>query len=229
MFTESITYPASFVAGLLSFFSPCILPLIPGYFTFITGFSLDELTDKGNAHIRKRVIGSTLLYVAGFSTVFILLGASATYIGRFIFQYGNILRIAGGIFIILLGIHITGLIRFKQLDFEKRVNFSAKPLHFLGAFVVGMAFAAGWTPCIGPILGSILIVAGEQESVGQGALLLGIYSAGLALPFLILSVFINYVLKFLSNASRILKYINYITGVLLIMLGVLLITGKIIF
>ena len=226
MFTESISYPAALLAGLLSFFSPCILPLIPAYFTFITGLSLDELTGAKNGRIRLRVIGATLSYVLGFSVVFILMGASASMIGNAIFKYRDAIRIVGGLLIILLGVHMTGWIRFRPLEFEKRLDVKRKPLHFLGTFLVGMAFGAGWSPCIGPLLGSILIVAGNQDTVAEGIGLLSVYAAGLAIPFLLLSIFVNSLLTFIKKASWSIKYINMTAGVLLLVLGLLLVTDK---
>jgi len=226
MFTESISYSAALAAGLLSFFSPCILPLIPAYFTFITGMSLDELTGVQSRRIRLRVIGATLSYVLGFSLVFVLMGASASFIGKAVFTYRDTIRIVGGILIILLGIHMTGLIRFRPLEFERRLEVRSKPLHFLGTFFVGMAFGAGWSPCIGPLLGSILIVAGNQETVAEGIGLLSVYAAGLAIPFLLLSIFVNSILSFIKKASWSIKYINIIAGGLLLILGLLLVTDK---
>ncbi|MBW2621176.1 MAG: sulfite exporter TauE/SafE family protein [Deltaproteobacteria bacterium] len=226
MFTEAISYPAAFTAGLLSFLSPCVLPLIPAYFTFITGFSLEELTESRDSEIRKKVFLSTILFVSGFSLVFILMGASASYLGGLIYNYRELIRIIGGIFIIILGVHLTGIIRIRGLDFEKRINMEKKPLHFFGTFVVGMAFGAGWSPCIGPLLGSIIIIAGSQETVWQGIILLAIYSAGLAIPFIIMSVFINFLLIFIKKASRVLQYINTAAGILLIIVGLILVTNK---
>lgn len=226
MFTESISYPAALFAGLLSFFSPCILPLIPAYFTFITGLSLEELTGARTTRIRARIIRSTLSYVLGFSLVFILMGASASFIGGTIFKYRDWIRIIGGILIILLGIHMTGLIRFKTLDFERRLQVQKKPLHFMGTFFVGMAFGAGWSPCIGPLLGSILIVAGNQETVANGIGLLSVYAAGLAIPFLVLSVFVDRLLAFMKKASWSIRYINVTAGVMLVFLGLLLVTNN---
>lgn len=227
MFTETIPSSAAFLAGLFSFFSPCILPLIPAYFTFITGFSLEELTDDPDAAVKKRVLISTISYVLGFSFVFILMGASASYLGGFIYDYQNYIRIIGGLLIVILGIHLTGLFRIRGLEFEKRVNIKRKPLYFLGTFVVGMAFGAGWSPCIGPLLGSILIMAGSQETVWQGIILLGLYSAGMALPFIIISIFINFMLIFLKRVSKALKYINVAAGILLILAGLSLMANKI--
>lgn len=226
MFTESITYPAALFAGLLSFFSPCILPLIPAYFTFITGLSLDELTDAQTPGIRTQVIRATLSYVLGFSLVFVLMGASASFIGGAIFQYRNWIRIIGGILIIIFGIHMTGLIRLRLLEFERRLHLQKKPIHFLGTFFVGMAFGAGWSPCIGPLLGSILIVAGNQETVADGIGLLSVYAAGLAIPFLVLAVFVNSLLGLIKKASWSIRYINMTAGVLLLILGLLLVTDK---
>jgi cytochrome c-type biogenesis protein len=226
MFTESISYPAALLAGVLSFFSPCILPLIPAYFTFITGLSLDELTQARNAATRLRVIISTLSYVLGFSLVFILMGASASLLGSTVFEYRDWIRIIGGVVIIVLGIHMTGVIRLRALEFEHRLQIQKKPLHMLGTFLVGMAFGAGWSPCIGPLLGSILIVAGNQATVANGIGLLAVYAAGLAIPFLILSIFIDSLLGFIKKASWSIKYINVTAGVLLVIMGLLLVTNR---
>ena len=226
MFTQTVSFPAAFVAGILSFFSPCVLPLIPAYFTFITGFSIEELTEKYNSEIRKKVFLSTFLFVLGFSLVFILMGASASYLGGLMYTYKKLIRIIGGILIIILGIHLTGLIRIPGLDFEKRITLEKKPLHFLGTLIIGMAFGAGWSPCIGPLLGSILIIAGSQETVWQGVILLGIYSAGLAIPFIIISIFINFLLTFIQKASKVLKYVNVVAGVVLIVVGLILVSNK---
>ena len=226
MLSETMSFPAAFLAGLLSFFSPCILPLIPAYFTFITGFSLEQLTEDYNSKIRKKVFLSTVLFVLGFSFVFILLGASASYFGGLIYEYRGYIRIIGGILIVLLGVHLTGVIRIRSLDSEKRIHMEKKPLHFLGTFIVGMAFAAGWSPCIGPLLGSILIIAGSQDTVSQGIVLLSVYSAGLAIPFVIMSIFINFLLIFIKKASRAIKYVNAVAGVLLIVVGLFLATNK---
>jgi cytochrome c-type biogenesis protein len=226
MFTQTVSFPAAFVAGLLSFFSPCVLPLIPAYFTFITGFSIEELTDEYNSEIRKKVFFSTSMFVLGFSLVFILMGASASYLGGMMYTYKKFIRIIGGTLIIILGIHLTGLIRIPGLDFEKRITLEKKPLHFLGTLIIGMAFGAGWSPCIGPLLGSILIIAGNQETVRQGVILLGIYSAGLAIPFIMISFFINFLLIIIKKASKVLRYVNVVAGVVLIVVGLILASNK---
>ena len=226
MFTQSISYSAAFLAGLLSFLSPCVLPLIPAYFTFITGFSLEELFRKDSPAIRKKVFFSTLSFVSGFSVVFVFMGAAASGLGSLIAEYKDYIRIVGGIIIVLLGIHMTGWVRFKRLDVEKRIHIQKKPIHLMGTFIVGMAFAVGWSPCIGPLLGSILIIAGSKETIWQGVGLLSAYAAGLALPFIMISFFVNFLLEFLRRVSRTMKYINLAAGILLIAVGIFLLTDS---
>lgn len=225
VFTETITYPAALFAGLLSFFSPCVLPLIPAYFSFITGLSLDELT-QNKKETRKKVILSTLFYVAGFSFIFILFGASASFIGGLASQYSWVVRYLGGGIILVFGLHLIGIINIKGFNFEKRFHVKEKPLHLMGTFVIGMAFGAGWSPCIGPLLGTILIVAGNQDTVFEGVCLLAVYSAGLAIPFLIISIFINSIMNFMKRAKKLVGVINKISGILLIVIGLLLIFDK---
>jgi len=150
MFADPVSYSAAFVAGLLSFFSPCVLPLIPAYFTFISGSSLEELTTAHNAAIRRRVIGATLAFILGFSAIFILLGASASYLGGLAHDYRDFLRISGGLLIIVFGLYLLGLLRIPFLDYEHKIRLENKPVGFFGAILVGMAFGAGWSPCAGP-------------------------------------------------------------------------------
>ena len=225
MFTETITFPAAFIAGLLSFLSPCVLPLIPAYFSFITGLSVDEMT-ADNRQIRQKVILSTLAYVAGFSFIFILFGASASFLGGLASQYSWVIRYLGGGIILIFGLHLLGVINIKGFQFEKRFHVKEKPFHLLGTFVIGMAFGAGWSPCIGPLLGSILVVAGSQDTVAKGIWLLAVYSAGLALPFILISIFINSMLTFMKKAKRVMGIINKVSGLLLIGIGLLLIFDK---
>lgn len=226
MLTESVSYPAAFAAGLLSFFSPCILPLVPAYFTFITGYSLDDLTGADGRRRRGAVMRATLAYVLGFSLVFVLMGASASLLGALVFDYRDAIRIAGGVVILLFGVHLTGLFRFRWLEFERRVHVDRKPVHLFGTFLVGMAFGAGWSPCIGPLLGSILIVAGSQDSVGQGVALLSLYAAGLAIPFLVLSAFAHLLVVFVRRAAKAVRALNLAAGLLLIAMGLLLLTDR---
>ena len=222
MFTQSISYSAAFLAGLLSFMMPCVFPLIPAYFTFISGYSLDELTKDSSGPVRKKVFLSTLAFVSGFSVLFIALGALAASFGGLFDQHKDIIRIIGGIIIIILGIHLTGIFRIRFLEVDKHVHIQKKPLHFFGTFIVGMAFGAGWSSCTGPMLGSIIAMATTQETVWQGMALLSLYTFGLALPFLVISVFINYLLVFMRRIGRAAKYINPIAGVLLIFVGIFL-------
>ncbi len=223
---EEITYPTAVAAGLLSFFSPCVLPLVPSYFTFIAGVSLDDLIQTPSAALRRKIIIATSAFVLGFSLVFILMGASAAYLSGLLHSATPYLRIVGGIFIIILGLHLLGVIRIHALDMEKRFHLKQKPMHFLGTVVIGMAFGAGWSPCIGPLLGSILILAGSQDTVTQGIWLLSLYSAGLALPFVLLSLCINLLIGFVRRTSKALRYINIGAGILLVITGLLLITDK---
>lgn len=225
MFTETVTFPAAFLAGLLSFFSPCILPLIPAYFSFITGLTLDELTaDTGQ--VRRKVILSTLAYVTGFSVIFILFGASASFLGGMASQYAWVVRYLGGGIVIVFGLHLLGVINIRALQFEKKLQLRKKPMHLFGTFLIGMAFGAGWSPCIGPMLGSILIVAGSKDTVMDGVALLAVYSAGLAIPFIMISMFINSMLSFMRRTMRLMMVINKLAGILLIAIGLLLVFDK---
>ena len=226
MFIQTVSYPAAFIAGLLSFLSPCVLPLIPAYFTFITGFSLEELTQGRNTAIRKNVFLSTFFFVLGFSLVFIAMGASASYLGSLMVTYKSWIRIIGGILIILFGIHLTGIIRIRGFDYEKRISIEKKPVHFFGTLIIGMAFGAGWSPCVGPLLGSILIIAGSQGTVWKGVVLLGVYSAGLAIPFIFISICIHCILLFIGKLSKVLKYVNIVSGIILIIVGLILVSNK---
>ncbi len=226
MFLDNVTYTAAFVAGLLSFFSPCILPLLPGYFTFLAGTSLDHLIKGDLPGVRRRLLFSTLAFVTGFSLVFILLGASASFLGNLVDQYKTVLRVGGGILVAVFGLHVSGILRIPFLDVEKKVHVAHRPVHALGMVLIGMAFGAGWSPCIGPLLGSILAVAASRDTVGQGVLLLCAYSAGMAIPFLVMSLFTHSLLGFLKSASRFMRWINYVAGGLLIIMGILLIWGR---
>ncbi len=225
MFAD-VTFSIAFLYGLLSFFSPCVLPLIPSYFCFITGMSLEELSKASRMAVRRKIILSTLAFVLGFSLVFIALGLSASLLGGLLGTYRHWIRIVGGALIIVLGLHMTGLMPIALLHHERRWQPSQKPIHFLGTFFIGMAFGAGWTPCIGPILASLLVMAQDQEAMGQAGWLLGVYAAGLALPFIVLSVAINFLLLFVRHASRVPRYINPVAGTLLIITGLLLMTDK---
>jgi cytochrome c-type biogenesis protein len=223
---EEVEFSAALIAGLLSFFSPCILPLVPSYFCFITGVSMEDLRQPASAAVRRKIIWSTLAFVLGFSLVFILLGASAAYFSTLLQGAKVYIRVIGGLFVMVLGLHLLGVLRISALDVEKRIHLDRKPVHFLGAFVIGMAFGAGWSPCIGPLLGSILILASNQDTVGDGIWLLSLYSVGMALPFMILSVAIHFLIGFIRRAGKVIGWINMGAGVLLIATGLLLITDN---
>lgn len=214
-------------AGALSFFSPCILPLIPAYISFVTGLSLDELREPDGTvsqNLRK-VFWQTVLFVAGFSLVFVALGASITYLGNFLFANRGLIKIVGGSIIILLGLHIAGVFNIKYLQFEKKFHLKSRPAHLLGPFVVGVVFAVGWTPCIGPILAGILTLAATRDTLSQGILLLSFYSLGLAIPFLLTSIFIGWFLGFFSKIKRHLRLISIVSGGLLIGVGIWVLIG----
>lgn len=225
--TGNVTLLAAFAAGFLSFISPCVLPLIPGYISFVSGVSLDEIRgEQATTASRMQVFGTSLAFVIGFSIVFVALGASATEIGKFLFARLPILSKIAGVVLVIFGLHTMGVFRLAVLDTEKRVHSQRKPAGPLGAILVGVAFAFGWTPCIGPILGGILAIAGSRNSVGEGVLLLAVYSLGLGIPFLITSLAIN---QFFSAAKRIRAYYHAIemtSGALLIAIGALILTGQ---
>jgi cytochrome c-type biogenesis protein len=211
----------AFAAGLLSFLSPCVLPLVPSYVGFLTGMTLPELSD------RRRVAAlHALLFVAGFSLIFILLGASATALGSALKYYQHWIARIGGVLIILFGLVCLGVFRVGLLQQDRRVQFQRKPVGYLGSALVGMAFGAGWTPCIGPVLGGILSLAATSESVSRGMLLLGVYSAGLAVPFLIAAVAVESFLDWFQRFRRFLPWVMRVSGALLILVGVLMATGQ---
>ncbi len=225
--TPNVTLLAAFAAGFLSFVSPCVLPLIPGYISFVSGISVDEMRgDTAPATSRLQVFLTSLAFVIGFSIVFIALGASATAVGKFMFAKLPLLSKIAGVILIVFGLHTMGVFRLAFLETEKRVHAQRKPAGPLGAMLVGIAFAFGWTPCIGPILGGILAIAGSKNTVTEGVTLLAVYSLGLGIPFLLTSLAIN---QFFSAAKRIRKHYHAVevaSGALLIAIGLLIVTGQ---
>jgi len=222
-----ITLWVAFGAGLVSFLSPCVLPLIPSYVAFVTGFSLKELQsgDKSGEMIKRMVLNS-LFFIAGFSAVFIALGASASFIGRVLSEYKDLISRIGGLIIIFLGVFLTGVIKVGFLSHEKKFRVVRKPFGILGAFVVGLAFAAGWTPCVGPILGSVLVIAGSSSQMMRGVVLLSMYSLGLGIPFFIATVAIGW---FLSVNKKLMRFVHPLTvfaGIVLVIIGLLMASGK---
>jgi cytochrome c-type biogenesis protein len=211
----------AFTAGVLSFLSPCVLPLVPSYIGFLTGMTLPEMTGR-----RRAALIHALLFVGGFSLVFILLGASATALGRALNYYQVWLQRIGGVLIILFGLLCLGVFNLRLLTQERRLHLERKPVGYLGSALVGMAFAAGWTPCIGPVLGGILGLAATSADVSWGMVLLAVYSAGLALPFLIAAVAVESFLDWFQRFRRFLPWVMRISGALLVFVGILLVTGE---
>jgi cytochrome c-type biogenesis protein len=235
---EHVTLLAAFGAGLLSFISPCVLPLIPGYLSFISGLSLDEMRGtvavagggsvavSAPPDVRRRVLVASLAFILGFTLVFVAVGATASAIGQLVSQRLPLLGRIAGVIIILFGLHTMGVLRIEWLYQEKRLQQSRRPAGPFGAMLVGIAFAFGWTPCIGPILSGILFLAGSQDTVGQGVRLLGVYSLGLGVPFFATAVAIN---RFFGALARIRPHyhkIEVVSGVLLVVIGFLIFTNR---
>jgi len=222
-----VGYVGAFLGGVLSFLSPCVLPLIPSYVSFITGMSFDDFKHGDKARVRKLTIINSSAFVVGFSTVFILLGVSSSFIGKLFAYYYDEIRIVGGIIIILFGLYVMGVLKVGFLASEHRVHLKSKPRGYMGSFLVGLTFGAGWTPCIGPILGTILLVASTTGSAMQGFKLLVVYSAGLAIPFITTALLINWFLSHFSQIQRYMKLIMIISGLLLIAFGMILLTDNV--
>jgi cytochrome c-type biogenesis protein len=217
--TGSIGLVVAFTAGLLSFLSPCVLPLIPSYITFITGMSLDEVRRS-----RGTVLVHSLLFILGFTLIFIALGATATVLGRVLIAAREWISRVGGALIIVFGLYLLGAFDSALLARERRVHLANKPVGYLGTVLVGIAFGAGWTPCIGPILGSILVYAGTIADLPRGLALLGSYSLGLAVPFVLAALAVDRFLAAFARFRRAMAWVNVAGGVLLIAIGILLLT-----
>ena len=223
---QNVSLYLAFLAGLLSFISPCVLPLIPSYISFVSGISFEELTGDHAHGVKKIIIFNSLMFILGFSVVFIAMGTAITLVGQYITAYMDLFRKIGAVIIIFFGLHIIGIVNIKVLQLDKRFHFfQKKRFSFFGSFAVGVGFSAGWTPCIGPILASILFVAGTSETVGTGTWLLVIYSLGLGLPFFITSLGINAFLKYYARFKRYMRVVSFISGIFLIVMGVLLYTN----
>jgi cytochrome c-type biogenesis protein len=234
---ENVSGLAAFIAGLLSFVSPCVLPLIPGYVSFVSGVTIDEMTGTGPGGgtavavasptvSRRRVLLTAVAFVLGFSFVFISLGATATALGQFLFERLRILGKIAGVLIVIFGLHTMGLLKIGWLYSERRVQVQRKPAGLIGAFFVGISFAFGWTPCIGPILSGILAIAAAQETVGQGVQLLAIYSAGLGVPFLLTALAMNHFFAAFARIRRHYRTIEIVSGALLVVIGILIFTDR---
>ena len=216
---------AAFFAGVLSFLSPCVLPLVPGYVSLISGASVETL-QAADRKLLRTVMLNSLCFIVGFSVVFIALGAVATSVGQLTHQFHRPLAIFAGIVIIVFGLHLTGIIKINALYADKRLHDVKGGASPLGSFIIGFAFAFGWTPCIGPILAGILVLAGSQDTVIKGILLLAVYSAGLAVPFLLTSLGVNRFLGFYARFRRHLHTVEVLSGALLIVFGLLIALGR---
>jgi len=225
---NDVSYPFAFIAGILSFLSPCVLPLLPSYVSFITGISFEDLTGGVD---RRRItfltITNSLAFIAGFSTVFIALGVSSSVIGSLLFQYLDVIRIIGGVLVIILGLFIAGFLKLDFLMKDKKLRLGGKPAGYAGTFIIGMTFAAGWSPCIGPILGTILVYAGSKGSMMYGLKLLAVYSLGLAVPFFLSAVAINAFLSYSRKLARYMRVVMIISGLVLIVFGIMLLTDQV--
>lgn len=209
----------AFGAGLISFLSPCVLPLIPGYISYISGNSINELIEKKSVNLLP-----IFLFTLGFSLVFVTFGAASTFLGQILLKNSFELRIVAGLIIIILSLHIIGIINIKFLNYEKRLQTNLNKT-FLSSILIGMAFAFGWTPCIGPILGSILVLAATENSLSEGILLLSFYSLGLAIPFILSGYLIQKFLIFSKNFKKNVKIVSKIGGIILLITGILIITN----
>jgi cytochrome c-type biogenesis protein len=229
---ENVTLVTAFLAGIISFISPCVLPIVPGYISFVSGVSLQELKtnldvdEEKKRRLLRQVAFNSVFFVLGFSVVFVAMGASATYIGNWFAANRTVLARVAGVVIIIFGLHTMGLTPIKWLNYEKRFQARKKPMGFAGSFLIGLAFAFGWSPCIGPILAGVLALAATQETVGQGVSLLVAYSLGLGVPFIATGLATNRFLDLFARVKEHMRMVELAAGVLLIAVGVLVATDK---
>ena len=219
---SDVTLLVAFTAGGLSFLSPCVLPLIPSYLSFVSGMSLQEI--RAGGHGRARVMGNALAFVSGFSIAFVALGASASFLGSLLINYQDVVRIVGGLFILVVGLYLAGLFKVAALDRYAQFSLRSKPVGYLGSVLVGLTFAVAWIPCVGPILGAILTLAGTASEIQRGVALLSAYAAGLALPFLLSALAMNQFFRVSRAISSWLPAIHVAAGLLLVAVGILLLT-----
>jgi len=220
----SVSFPAAALGGLISFLSPCVLPLVPPYLSFLAGTTFDQLHGGDDRAVRRRAVLAALLFVAGFATVFVILGATASALGQMIRHYLDILSTIAGLAIIVMGLHFLGIFRISLFYREARLSVE-KPVGLWGAYVMGLAFAFGWTPCIGPVLAAILAVAGSEDSVSYGAMLLAAYSAGLGIPFLLAAFAMKPFVALLKRMRSRFGMVEKVMGVLLILTGIAFLAG----
>ncbi len=224
---EKVNLITAFGAGLFSFISPCVLPLVPGYISFVSGVSLENMKDgtRTKSSLGKIAV-NCLLFILGFSALFISLGASATYIGQFLNDKLPLFSKIAGVVVIVFGLHVMGVFRIPFLNYEKRFHATSKRLGLFGSFLVGVAFAFGWTPCIGPILGAILAFASTQETVSEGVLLLSAYSLGLGIPFFAAGIGMNAAMGLMRGMRKHYRKVEIVSGLLLIAVGILILTNS---
>jgi cytochrome c-type biogenesis protein len=219
----TVEIPTAIIAGFLSFISPCVLPLIPAYLSFISGVSIEQMSSRSQVRpYAWKIVINTIFFVIGFSLVFVLLGASATSIGSLLGRYLGIFNKVAGVVVFIFGLHLIGVFRIKALNYEKRFHTGEKKMGVIGSVVIGIAFAFGWTPCIGPILGTILTLAAQQNSLNHGILLLLFYSAGLGIPFIVTALLFNYLIGAFGFIKRHFRAVELISGGLLMLVGVLI-------
>jgi len=227
LFQENISLFAAFTAGIISFISPCVLPLIPAYLSFISGVSVEEMKSRDRkSEVLKKVSLNTILFILGFSVVFVALGASATFFGEFLLAKLSLFNKIAGVIIMILGVHLLGVFRIRFLDYEKRFHTKSRSLGLFGSFLVGLAFAFGWTPCIGPILAGILLVASNQDTVTKGVVLLSSYSLGLGIPFFLTAVSFHTFLSVFGWIKKYFRTVEIISGIFLIIVGFLIFIGS---
>ena len=223
MGSQDISFLGAFAAGILSFLSPCVLPLVPSFLTYLTGLTFADLQAEHPSHlVRKRLVAHSLLFISGFTLVFVLLGASATFLGGFLRENMQIMRKIGALLIMLFGLHVCGLLPINLLLGEKRINIRHKPAGYFGSLLVGITFAAGWTPCIGPILASILMIAATESTVYRGISLLLVYSLGLGIPFFLSALAIHRFLELFNRFKKYIRIFEIITGIFLFIIGILI-------
>jgi cytochrome c-type biogenesis protein len=223
---EQVSFLYAFGAGIVSFLSPCVLPLVPGYLSMVSGLSLEQLKDSPDAKLMRAVVKNSVFFIIGFSITFIILGASATWLGTVLRSQGRWLNYVAGTVIIIFGLHMVGLFKINALYADKRFHNVEKPRGAWGALVLGLAFAFGWTPCLGPVLAAILGLASTKETVTQGVLLLAVYSAGLGVPFLLTSLGLNKFLTFYGRFKRHFHTVEVVSGALVIIIGFLILTDS---
>lgn len=221
----NVSFIIAFFAGVISFVSPCVLPLIPSYLSYITGLTLKDLLEEDRSRVRKLVIINSLLFILGFSLVFVFLGATASVLGQILYRYRDVIRIAGGFFITIMGLYILGLFKLRFLDVERRLHLKVRPTSYFGSIIAGIVFAAAWTPCVGPVLASILTLAGVSQTLGSGVFLLVAYSLGLGIPFFLSSLALDAFLIYSKKVKPYLGVITFINGFFLLIVGILILTG----